>query len=122
MQEFECEFDNGMWIYAGTVEDNQADAQRDAYENNPIVKTLRHVLQEQREYTTTATNFKAEMLKLYGEEAEDVKADKRIFDKLQSDLYLNDGISYEYKLSGGAWHIFRQNQRPETLSLQTYFD
>lgn len=106
MQEFECEFQEGIWIYRGTVAENKEQARRDLYENNPIVKTLKRALQEEKEYKTTATEFKDKMLELFGYEAAGIKVEKRVFDKLHADLHQHDGIRYQYKRSGEAWHIF----------------
>lgn len=119
MQEFECEFEDGIWSYTGTVEQNRAIDREAQYNKHPIVKTIKHELAGNDEFKTTATDLKNKMLELYGWDADGITVDKRAITRLQNDLYLYDQISYEYQNSGGRWHIFRNNRQGEHLSVQS---
>lgn len=118
MQEFECEFEDGIWSYAGTVEQNRAISRREQYNSHPLVKTIKHELAGKDEFRMTATELKTKMLELYGWEADEIKVDKRAISRLQSDLYLYDQISYEYLQSTVRWHIFRNNRQSGHLSVR----
>lgn len=115
MQEFECDFKNGIWSYSGTVEQNRAISRREQYNSHPLVRTIKHELAGKDEFRMTATELKTKMLELYGWEADEIKVDKRAISRLQSDLYLYDQISYEHKRESGArWHVFKRNRQNDT--------
>lgn len=108
MQEFQCSFHNGIWNYEGTVKEKDEAARRAKYENNPIVRTIRHLLTKEEEVRITAGDLKKEMLELCEWEANGVGVDKRVLGKLRDDLFFNDRITYQYQESGGRWHIFER--------------
>lgn len=115
MQEFECEFEDGIWSYTGTVEQNRAIDREAQYNKHPIVKTIKHELAGKDEFKTTATDLKNKMLELYGWEADGITVDKRSITRLQNDLYLYDQISYKHtRESGARWHVFKKNRQDDT--------
>ena len=113
MQTFDATFTDGKWAISDLAETTRKvqELERQEYEKNPLVRTIKHLLTQENEVKITAEGLQKEMNELCGWDALGQNVNKTAISKLSLQLLTNDKITYEYSRSGQRWHIFQHKDR-----------
>lgn len=113
MQTFNASFTDGKWAISDIAESTRKlkEFEREQYEKDPLVRTIKHLLTKNSEIKITAEDLQKEMNEYCGYDALGRSVNKAAISKISLQLMLNDKITYEYKQSGMRWHIFQHKDR-----------
>ena len=101
-QEYEVEFKDFQYTIIGTREEVEKDEARRMYETNPVVFTLKHLIETDSVWYGTMSDLNTKMLLLTGE-SKSPKSLSNEFKKLAFPLSKNDNIRIEFpNKNGGA--------------------
>jgi len=92
------------WECVGTVEEMRQKQERQKYEDNPIVRVVKHILAKQSEWRGTVSDFIKESCEIFNEMRVEPNAARlgRQIAEVEAELYFRDGIDHKLTRSGDA--------------------